>query len=171
MTFFLIAFAWGFAEATFFFIVPDVLLTFLALASLGVAFEASWWALAGAMAGGCVMYRWGVSAPEAIRRLLIRIPAIREPLDRSVRSQIETQGAVAILLGPLRGTPYKIYAAEWGAMRRSLMSFLLISVPARYPRFLLSLLAAVAVRKYVSPVELGAAWLVFYCFYFWKFGW
>jgi membrane protein YqaA with SNARE-associated domain len=171
VTFFLIAFAWGFAEATFFFIVPDVFLTFVALASLPVAFEASWFALAGALAGGCVMYARGASAPEAVRSFLIRIPGINASLTDSVRLQIEARGLAAILLGPLRGTPYKIYAAEWGAMRRSFTGFLLISFPARYPRFLLSLLAAAALRKYVSPVELGVAWLAFYCFYFWKFGW
>jgi membrane protein YqaA with SNARE-associated domain len=166
-----VAFAWGFAEATFFFIVPDVCLTFIALASLQTAFEASLFALVGALAGGCVMYLCGSSRPEAARRFLTRIPGIRASLIGSVRLQLQAGGLFAILLGPLRGTPYKIYAAEWGALGRSFAGFLLISIPARYPRFLLSLLAAAALREFVSPLMLGVLWLAFYCFYFWKFGW
>jgi len=167
----LVAFAWGFAEATFFFIVPDVCLTFIALANPKTAFQASFSALAAALAGGCVMYACGVWAPEAARSFLIRIPGIQGSLAGSVRSQLQTRGIVAILLGPLRGTPYKIYATEWGAVRRSFTGLLLISVPARYPRFLLSVLAAAALRGVVSPLVLGVAWLAFYGFYFWKFGW
>jgi membrane protein YqaA with SNARE-associated domain len=167
----LVAFAWGFAEATFFFIVPDVCLTFIALANPKTAFQSSFCALAGALAGGCVMYACGVWAPEAARSFLIRIPGIKASLAASVRSQLQTRGVVAILLGPLRGTPYKIYAAEWGALRRSFTGFLLISIPARYPRFLLSVLAVAALREFLSPIALGVAWLAVYCFYFRKFGW
>jgi membrane protein YqaA with SNARE-associated domain len=167
----LIAFAWGFAEATFFFIVPDVCLTFIALASVRTAFEASFSALAGALAGGCAMYVYGHGSQESARSFLNRIPGIKSSLLGSVRLQLQTRGLLAVLRGPLQGIPYKIYAVEWGALRGGFTGFLLASVPARYPRFLLSVLVAASCREYVSALGLGVIWLFFYCFYFRKFGW
>ncbi len=43
---------WGFAEATFFFIVPDVLLTLIALKNWRLATRACLWSLGGALIGG-----------------------------------------------------------------------------------------------------------------------
>ena len=44
-----LAFAWGLAEATFFFIVPDVLLTRVALRDFHASVIASLWSVAGAL--------------------------------------------------------------------------------------------------------------------------
>ena len=166
-----LALGWGFAEATFFFLVPDVCLTFLALRSPATALKASLWALAGAVAGGCLMYLWGRWAPESARAFLTHVPAIKQRLVERVNSEVEMRGAVAILLGPLKGTPYKIYAVEWGVLRRGLAEFLLVSIPARYPRFLLSVLLTVALRGFISTTVLAVFWVVLYGFYFKKFGW
>ena len=48
----ILAALWGFAESTLFFIVPDVLLTWLALSLPRRALRACYWALGGALAGG-----------------------------------------------------------------------------------------------------------------------
>ena len=61
-----IAAFWGFAEATLFFIVPDVWLTAITV-RLGrmAAFRAAAWTIAGALFGGALMYDWGtVSYPQ-----------------------------------------------------------------------------------------------------------
>lgn len=166
-----LAFLWGFAEATVFFIVPDVLLTFLALRGMRRALVASLVALAGALLGGAAMYFWGGSSPEDARAVLVHVPGIHEPLVEAVRSRLDAQGLGAVLLGPLLGTPYKIYAVEWAARGGSMLGFLLISIPARYVRFLLSVLVIGALRKWVRPMHLALAWLAFYVFYFWRFGW
>jgi membrane protein YqaA with SNARE-associated domain len=165
------ALAWGFAEATLFFIVPDVLLTFLALWNPWGAIEASFAALVGALIGGCVMYAWARRSPEQALATLLRVPAIKLGLIDSVREDIETRGVAAILLGPLRGTPYKIYAVEWGAQRRSFASLLLISIPARYVRFILVTLVSVGCRSFVPPTILAIIWIGIYFLYFRKFGW
>ncbi|GEM_PF-3959884 len=47
-----VALAWGFAEATLFFIVPDVWLTLVARERLRTGLIASLYSLAGALAGG-----------------------------------------------------------------------------------------------------------------------
>jgi len=177
----LVAFAWGFAEATFFFLLPDVFLTALAARNLGAAVRATLAALAGALLGGTVMYAFGHAAPERARALLDAVPAIGPALVASVRAQLAAHGLLALALGPARGTPYKIYAVEWGARGGSLPAFLLVSVPARWLRFLLTTLVAAAAMRVLAPwtgrrahVELallGLAWAVVYAAYFAHFGW
>ena len=71
----LIAGIWGFAEATLFFIVPDVWLTLIAVRrGLVPALAACGWALAGALAGGLAMYAWGVFDSAAARD--VRQPSV-----------------------------------------------------------------------------------------------
>jgi membrane protein YqaA with SNARE-associated domain len=167
----LIAGIWGFAEATLFFVVPDVWLTLIAVRrGLAPALVACGWALAGALAGGLAMYAWGAFDPAAARDALETIPAIDREMIDGVRSALRDDGAAALFLGPLKGVPYKIYAVEAPAAGIGVLAFLAVSVPARLLRFVL--LAAVA--NLLSRWLLGrtglrlrtalllAAWAVFY---------
>src|SRR5437868_1692315 len=61
------ALAWGYAEATLFFLVPDVLLSWVALRDPRAAGVACFWALAGALLGGATMYAWGAADPGTAR--------------------------------------------------------------------------------------------------------
>lgn len=159
--------AWGFAEATVFFIVPDVALTF-ASRQLRRGLLASLAALAGALAGGMTMLAFGTE------EVIDRVPAISGAMIRSVSEQVRERGAQAVVTGPLRGIPYKIYAVEWKRAERSPWIFLLISIPARYARFLASTLLGAALFRAMGtraiPV-LAVAWTAFYAFYFHRFGW
>jgi membrane protein YqaA with SNARE-associated domain len=176
-----LACAWGVAEATFFFVVPDVLLSLVACRALRPALKASLMALVGALIGGAVMYGVGMAAPDAARDFLNHIPAISPTLMTRVVGQIDERGLVAILIGPLKGIPYKIYAVEWGARGGSLLGFLLISIPARYVRFLLASLVARGIARMLEPLThhrarvelaiLAVIWIAFYAFYFSRFGW
>jgi membrane protein YqaA with SNARE-associated domain len=177
----LAAFAWGLAEATIFFIVPDVLLSLLGCRSLRPATGATLSALAGAIAGGVLMYGLGAAQPQTMRAFLDQVPAISSSLIESVASQIDERGLSAVMTGPLKGIPYKIYAVEWGARRGSIWSFLLISIPARYTRFFLSAVAARGIahlirrwtgqRVSIEMAILASVWIGFYSFYFSRFGW
>lgn len=175
------AFVWGLAEATFFFIVPDVFLTLLACRALRPALRASAAALIGALLGGMLMFAGGVWATTAASEWLVHVPAISPELVAQVQTQLSTHGLWALLLGPLQGVPYKIYAVGAGAQGRHWLAFLLVSLPARYLRFLLAVLAARGLSRLLQRwtrrrVEfevtlLAALWLEFYCFYFTRFGW
>lgn len=176
-----LAFAWGLAEATFFFIVPDVLLTLIACRALKPAVRATAAALLGALAGGALMYAFGAGEPDAALAFLDHVPAISPTLITRVAAQISESGLFAVLLGPLKGIPYKIYAVEWGAQGGSFIAFLMISIPARYVRFFLAAVAARAMARLIEPLThhraaielaiLSIIWTTFYSFYFSRFGW
>lgn len=170
------AFTWGFAEGTFFFLVPDIWLSHLALVSPKRAFAASVPTLIGALAGGAATYTWARRIPEEeSRRLLASLPAISTAMVDTVDAEL-SRGLHTMVLGPLRGRPYKIYARSAGVRGEGLLPFLLWSIPARLPRFLLvtggTVLAARGGRKalgdrpWLEKVLFAAAWTAFYAWFF-----
>lgn len=168
------ALAWGFAEATLFFIVPDVLLSWFALRSRKFALLACLWAAAGALLGGTVLWFMGNENPQPIREVFNYLPAITANMISDVRAQIEEIGLVALFVGPLVGTPYKIYALETASLGYGLGIFLLISLPARLLRFAVVSFAAGTIAKALQPklsqrhlrtIHL-VFWLLLYGFYF-----
>jgi hypothetical protein len=127
--------------------------------------------LGGALIGGSLMYFWGLHSPQMALAFLSHIPGIHDPLIARIGTQLEDRGLVAVLLGPLQGRPYKIYAVQWGVLHGGLGSFLLVSIPARAGRFLLSVLIPFALRRSLRPWALACAWVAFYIYYFVKLGW
>jgi len=132
----LIAAAWGFAEATLFFLVPDVVLSAVAIADWRLALWCCLAATAGALAGGVVMYVAGRRDDDGLRALFLRIPGIGPAMLERVTQQVASRGFLAVLLGPLYDTPYKLYATEAGRRRLSLPVLMLVTIPARLLRFL-----------------------------------
>jgi membrane protein YqaA with SNARE-associated domain len=175
------AFAWGLAEAIFFFIVPDVLLTLIATRSLRSAMKATIAALAGALVGGVLVVVFAHASPDAARAYLLHIPGINAHLLERVAGQVDERGLLAVLIGPLKGIPYKIYAVEWGTRGGALFSFLLISIPARWLRFALAAVVTRVIVRLIEPLThhrasiewllLAVIWTAFYTFYFARFGW
>jgi membrane protein YqaA with SNARE-associated domain len=165
---------WGLAEAIVFFVVPDVLLSWLALQSYKRAFVACLWVLGGALLGGCVVWFIGQNDPEPVRTLFASLPAIRDDMFANVRLQLEENGLVALFVGPLTGTPYKIYALETADSGYGLATFVLISIPARLVRFLLVTIVAGAASQILQQrlslrVLQGlhiAFWVSFYAWFF-----
>lgn len=176
-----LAFAWGALEATVFFIVPDVLLSWIGLRRTKLALGAALAATAGAVLGGTVMYALGQRSPDTSRDLLVAVPGIDAGLVESARAQLDRHGPSAIFLGVAFGRPFKIYAVESGAAGRSLAPFLAVSALARALRFvasaLLARLATLALarwtrrRPWIETTLWAGFWLGFYAFYFAAFGW
>lgn len=168
-----IAFVWGLAEATLFFIVPDVALSITALKGVDIGLVACLYALAGALTGGMIMFYWGQADIGKVTRILIRIPAIRPKDIEKVRSDLYKSGLLAVLFGPILGIPYKIYAA-YAHLITSIYYFLLISIPARAVRFiLLTFLTPYMINRFLpdAPYKLQVQavlilWATFYFVYF-----
>ena len=169
-----LAVVWGLAEATIFFIVPDVLLTYLALKDPRRATKACLWALAGALVGGTAMFCWGAYDIDSAEKLLERIPAIDGNLLNEVERQVEVSGARATFIGPIAGRPYKIYAVYAGGKEVDFLTFFLISIPARLLRFiLLTWITWWVASKLLAKLQtqtrafiLSGIWIAFYSWYF-----
>lgn len=171
---FAFAFLWGLAEATLFFIVPDVLLSLLALQDRRRAWIACGTTVAGALLGGALMYAWAAHDPAQMRSLLVLIPAITLDLIDQVRAQLDNWGYTSLFAGAFSGVPYKLYASEAGAAALPLAGLLAVTIPARALRFLL----VVAVVNWIARRWLGgwtqtrrtalllACWALFYGGYF-----
>lgn len=169
-----LAFMWGFAEATVFFIVPDVLVSLCAIFSRSLFLRAALAALAGALIGGAAIYLAASHAPAFISALMRSVPFVTDLMIAKVRNEYADAGNWALFHGPLSGTPYKLYAFA-APPYAGLATFLAVSIPARLLRFLavggVSLLAAYALRRFLKCSDKtlvgihAAAWITFYVFY------
>ncbi|HEY0784119.1 MAG TPA: hypothetical protein VGE98_16800 [Thermoanaerobaculia bacterium] len=134
----LLAFTWGLAEATLFFVVPDVLLTVVGVWRPRHLLRCCLWATAGATLGGAVVLLWASRGPQSATHLMLALPAISPELIDRVFSQLKSNGCWAPLLGAFTGVPYKLYALKAQAAGLSLAGFLAFATPvARLSRFLL----------------------------------
>ncbi len=185
-----VAFAWGFAEATVFFVVPDAWTSAIALRRPARGQALTLTATAGAVLGGAAVHRWSArTGPARSAGLAARVPAISPSMVARVDAQMRTHGFPALLIGPFTGTPYKLYARSAGVLDLPLGRLLVWTVPARLSRFvpvtaMISGLAALARRSGLSApgsglprllgveprtVELvifAAGWSAFYAWFF-----
>ncbi len=163
---------WGFAEATFFFIVPDVFLTFMAVRKgwregLKVAVAA----LVGALLGGLLMYTWGAGAKlKVIVPFLDVIPAISREMIMHTLAALKENGTVTLLTTAFCGVPYKIPAALASHAGIALPTFFAMSVLGRGLRFALSTLAAAGIaalwRRILPAVSPLWAWAGFWALFY-----
>ncbi|GJL91885.1 hypothetical protein [Hyphococcus sp.] len=168
------AMLWGFAEATFFFIVPDLLLTAAVVVfGLSRAFRLSVAAAMAATAGGLLMMIWGASEAEAARAFLLSVPLIGEDLLFRVHSEMDGMWPIDLTLGAITGAPFKIYAVEAGAAGVNPLLFAFMGFAARLARFSLaigltafgaSLAARLGMKRFV-PYGLALVWAAIYAFY------
>ena len=171
----LACFVWGVAEALVFFIVPDVLLSYIglkrgpraaAIASLCAAF--------GAACGGAFVFWWSSADPTGARATVLAVPAISEAMAARAETAMAGNWFLATLLGPLSSTPFKLYAVLAPHAGASLPAFAAASVVARLPRFLVVSAGVAFIGRWVQPRVsrvrltwlLGAFWLVFYAVFF-----
>jgi membrane protein YqaA with SNARE-associated domain len=169
-----LALLWGFAEATLFFIVPDVLLSAIAVwRGRRAALHATAWTIAGAILGGLLMYGWSVRDFLGVVAMLDRLPAISLAMIIGVRDALGRSGAGGMVVGALTGVPYKIYAVMAPQAGVALATFLAVSVPARALRFVLVVALSDAIsRRLAGRLTLrqrvgllASIWLLFYAVY------
>jgi hypothetical protein len=122
---------WGYAEATRFFIVPDVLIGWTALHGMRHGIRSALAATAGAVLGGAAVHR---DAPAQHARLT-EIPGISAPLVSDAAERFGRDRWAAVMRAPLDGIPYKVYAARSALDGRPVEELLLWTVPARLWRF------------------------------------
>jgi hypothetical protein len=168
--------AWGFAEASVFFIVPDVWLGFVALFAprrMPATLAAT---LAGAAAGVAFLYLATLVRPDELTSLILALPAIAPADLEQARAQLEDDGAGAILPGVVEGRAIKLYVHGAALDGIGLVEVVAFTVLNRLARLLIvgSVMAAlgwagraIVARRPRAVVALYvAAWVVFYAAYF-----
>lgn len=165
---------WGFAEATLFFIVPDVLLTLIALFSFRRSTRVLGCILVGALAGGTVMYIYGAEAPAQAKTLVLQVPFVSLPMFERTQVSFQRSGIWTLTKSPGNGIPYKIYGVQ-SSRYSGLLVFLLVSLLARVERFALFWLISGAIgflfrknilrQPKIAVVLYTCIWIAGYVFY------
>jgi hypothetical protein len=169
---------WGFFEATVFFVVPDVILSAVAVRSGFRGGLLAAVAAAGAAAlGGLVIYLATVRGLIDAFALFDRLPAISAGMIEDVRTEFASPGWPLVMLqGSFSGTPYKLYAASAAQAGLPPLSFLLWSIPVRLVRFVLIVGAAALARpllqRWPGPrsalLPIIGLWIAFYAVFWWR---
>lgn len=172
----LAAFAWGIAEATVFFIVPDVVLSWIGVTrGAKAAGVASLYAACGAALGGALTFAWSVRDPEGALAFVLALPAISVAMaEAAARAMAEQGWFPATLTGPLSRTPYKVYAVLAPHAGAPMLGFAAASLLARLPRFLIVGIGVAFIGRWLEPKlgragvlwTLAACWAVFYAAFF-----
>lgn len=167
---------WGVAEATVFFIVPDVWLTRVAVKhGLALAMKNCGFALIGALLGGTLLWACArYNAASGLATFFDYLPGISPTMIEQAWSTLAEEGLGVMFRGAFSGIPYKLYALQAGTMGVSLLAFLSVSAVARLSRFIATSLVAWFLAKLLQRwLKLNAilwvhalAWLAFYAFYF-----
>ena len=133
----LVGLIWGFAEATVFFIVPDVAVAFIAALAPRDWWKAAVSSIVGTLVGAASLFLaihvWlGGHALE----LLLWIPGIHPSTLALASERVADGGAGALLLAGFQGIPFKVYATELTLAGVSLPLLLLWTIPSRALRLL-----------------------------------
>jgi membrane protein YqaA with SNARE-associated domain len=132
------AFLWGYAEATRFWLIPDILLGWVGLNRPRSIVPGVVAATFGAVVGGVGMHR----RASGERARLAEIPGINEALLADAHERFASRRWVAVMRAPIDGIPYKVYATESGTAGRPLYELIAWSTAARAWRFLLTAIVA-----------------------------
>ncbi len=166
---------WAAAEASFFFVVPDVLLTAAVLRiGLGRALLLCVFAAAIAALTGAGMWFWAGQDEAAARAAMLAVPAVGPDLVARVHREFDGAWPVHLVAGAISGVPYKLYAVEAGTRHTPLWLFVPASFAARLLRFVLTVLLTAMGRAlllrwrrphWAVPLW-AAAWTFIYLVYF-----
>ena len=137
---------WGYAEATRFWLIPDILLGWITLNRPRSIVSSVIAATVGAVIGGVRMHE---HAGEEHTRLT-EIPGINEAMLLDAHERFASRGWVAVVRAPIDGIPYKVYATESGLAERPLAELIAWTPPARLWRFLLTAAGAAIIGRVFS---------------------
>ena len=169
-------FWWGFAEGVFFFIVPDVYVSFAALFSLRAGVVAWAASIAGSLVGVATIYLLAVVLGLDYVRFLASIPGIASGMLARVGAQLAADGLPYTPLLIAGGVPLKVYAGLAFSLGVGLGSVLVWTVFARIvriaPTFALVAATRLLFRRTIDARAIAwcallvFVWVAFYVFYF-----
>ncbi|MEV3858329.1 lysophospholipid acyltransferase family protein [Streptomyces sp. NPDC050095] len=125
-----IAFAWAFAEALSWPLMPELLLAVACVAMPRRALKLSFAALAGSLAGGLLALQLAASGVQ------LPAPLTTDRMRAEVRHELAVEGGSAVRHQPWNGIPFKVYAHEAGRADVPPGDFLAAAARARGVRIL-----------------------------------
>ncbi len=169
-------FWWGLAEGIFFFIVPDVYVSFATLFSPRAGAIAWLSSIAGSVAAIPIIHLLMATPALHYLAFLESIPGISGPLIERAAASLAAEGLPYTPLLVSGGVPLKVYGAAAFSLDLPLGSVLLWTLFARVVRIAPTFAGVVAVRlAFRRRIEahatawcvlLGFFWLALYVFYF-----
>jgi hypothetical protein len=134
----IIGFLWGFAESLFFFLVPDIVIGFIALFSYSQGLAALAGSIIGGVCGGAFLYLLIhlLLGPESLH-LLTFVPAITPLMVVNAGTSVHHWGLLSLFYAPFSGIPYKVYVAQLSLQGYSPFLVLFLTIPSRITRFAL----------------------------------
>lgn len=106
----LIGFLWGVAEASLFFVVPDVWTGWIAIVAPRRAISVFLVTTLGAVLGALLLFLVAPWATDTLVAWFALVPGLLPGDLATAREQLATQGIVAFTASPLGGIPLKLYA-------------------------------------------------------------
>ncbi|MFI6881226.1 lysophospholipid acyltransferase family protein [Streptomyces sp. NPDC050400] len=125
-----LAFAWAFAEALSWPLMPELLLAVACVAVPRRALKLSLSALAGSLAGGLLALQLAASGVQ------LPAPLTTDRMRAEVRHELAVESAAAVRHQPWNGIPFKVYAKEAGHADVPAADFLAAAARARGARTL-----------------------------------
>jgi membrane protein YqaA with SNARE-associated domain len=135
-------FLWGLAEATLFFVVPDVIVGLVSLYRPRKLVKAATAAIAGALLGGLVLYVVTRAIGSGMRDVVDAVPFVPHRMLAQAQHDLTVHGGAATVIAPFARIPYKVYAVEMSLRAWSPWSLLLWTIPARAVRIVPAALLA-----------------------------
>lgn len=159
---FLIGFFWGLFEGTWFFIIPDIALSYLALRGVKSAIVSTLATVLGAMVAATLLYFLIILDStwiKSIKSIWSHFPGYYPAMLDTAAEHLRQSQARGLLTGPTSGIPYRFYVLEAFQQDISLGSLLFWTPLARLQRILIAPVA-VLVLKYVFKKS-GQRWYSF----------
>ena len=176
------AFCWGWSEATWFFVIPDVWLSLVALMGLRIALFCTLSAVSGALAGAITLYACPL---PRLPQLWLALPGFRASMLEVARGHLAAGGAWGMEQGAPAGIPFRAYVWLCQQQGVPLASVLRVAPWVRLERMLFppllvwasfGLVKALCRRLHLSDMPLravmlvviGLLWVAIYAYY-WGF--
>ncbi|HTR18760.1 MAG TPA: hypothetical protein VMH91_02150 [Candidatus Paceibacterota bacterium] len=166
-----IGFAWGFLEATVFFVVPDVWIAWSIMHAKKAGFASYASSIAGSLLGALLLF---LVVPLIGLNFFASIPGISLAMIGNTASLVREAGLPFSPIFVLKGVPFKVYAATYLVGGGGLAHLLAWTVYARIVRIAPTAVIALLLRPIVARIKMnesvllilyGCFWALFYAWY------
>lgn len=145
--FIFIGFFWGFNEGLWFFIIPDIILSFAALKGWRPAIYTTLATVFGSMLAAVTIYlTLAHFPPETFTAIWSSLPGYYPKMLDTVNSHLTADGVKGLLNGPTSGIPYRFYALQAYAQNIGLLDLLIWTPLARLQRVVLAPIAVLIIK-------------------------